>query len=322
MAADRKIVMNDQREKGQERRARQVSRRDALKTGGALALGLVGTAAGQPARAATAVRGVSTSLIRFATVRTIVDGGLLQDLLPHFKTQTGHRVGVVYVGDDVYGQARSGKVDIAFSHFGHKEVEAFITKGFGQWPRAVLFNQITLMIPPHDPAQVRGLADPLQAFHRIARTRSPFVVNHLEGLEYLADTLWHAIGRPKKAGWYLDRKLKGEAAMRMAAVKGGYTLWGITPFLVGQRHNHLALVPVVFDDPLFQRIMVSIVVNPARFPHANIAGALTFQQYLLNTATQARIQAFRHPGITHPIFWPAGRNNAPALLPLGGGPGK
>jgi hypothetical protein len=34
---------------------------------------------------------------------------------------------------------------------------------------------------PGDPAQVEGLSDLVEAFRRIAQTKSPFIVNDLEG---------------------------------------------------------------------------------------------------------------------------------------------
>ncbi|MDQ6783169.1 MAG: hypothetical protein M3063_06965, partial [Actinomycetota bacterium] len=64
-----------------------------------------------------------------------------------------------------------------------------------------------------------------------------------------------------------------------------------------------------------QRIMVTIVVNPDKVPGLNEKGATAFQDYLLSVETQAKIRAFRTPGIDQPIFWPAGRNNQTEFLP-------
>jgi tungstate transport system substrate-binding protein len=252
--------------------------------------------------------------VRLATVTTIKDGGLLGDLLADFEQQFGYRV-ETYIGNDIYNQARAGKADLVFSHLGHRDTQSFMADRLGQWPRTVLFNQIALIIPTSDPANIRGVSDPVEAFRRIAETESPFVVHDSEGLTYLVDTLWHAAGRPPKGDWYIDVGLRQEQAMKMASEKGAYTVWGVTPFLVSQQKNGFDLQPLIFSDPLFQRIMVSIVVNPEHFPDANIEGAMAFQQYLLAPATQARIRAFRYPSIDQPIFWPAGRNNASDLLP-------
>jgi tungstate transport system substrate-binding protein len=261
----------------------------------------------------SAVVSATSSVVRLATVTTIKDGGLLPELLADFEKQTGLRV-EVYVGNDVYGQARAGKADVVFSHLGHRDAQAFMEEGLGQWPRTILFNQLALLVPSTDPAGVRGMTDPVEIFRRIAQTRSPFVVNQSEGLKYVVETLWHAAGRPDKGDWYIDAGLNNEQAAQRAAQRGGYTIWGLTPFLVAQQRSGVDLQPLVPKDPLFQRIMVAIVVNPDKFPGANIEGAAAFQQYLLAPETQARILTFRYPGFDQPMFWPAGRNNASDLL--------
>jgi ABC-type tungstate transport system permease subunit len=71
----------------------------------------------------------------------------------------------------------------------------------------------------------------------------------------------------------------------------------------------------VLGDPLLQRIMVSIAVNPDKVSGVNTDGVKAFQQYLLDPITQARIRDFRLPGIDQQIWWPAGRNNAGYVLP-------
>ena len=77
----------------------------------------------------------------------------------------------------------------------------------------------------------------------------------------------------------------------------------------------MELQPFVLNDPLLQRIMVSVVVDSEKAPGANVTGAKALQQYLLDPATQARIRASRLPGIDQQIWWPAGRNNASSVLP-------
>lgn len=71
---------------------------------------------------------------------------------------------------------------------------------------------------------------------------------------------------------------------------------------------------LVLRDPLLQRVMVSVVVNPARISGVDEAGALAFERFLLDPSTQARIRQFRHHGLTEQTWWPAGRNNAGAEL--------
>ena len=280
----------------------------AMAVGGALASCSQGTSS-EPESSTDAETTTLTSLVRLSSVVTPQDGGLYDDLLPDFERQTGYQVELT-TGEDVYGPARNGQADVVLSHYGHEDAQTFVQDGLGQWPQTVFFNQHTLLGPPSDPARVQGLTDLVEAFRRIARTRSPFVVNNTEGIKYLTDVLWEAAGSPAKEGWYSDQGLQGQDAIAKAAQHGGYVLWGLTPFLRTQKQNRLDLQPLVLNDPLLQRIMVTVAVNPKEVPGVNVTGAEAFQQYLLDPVTQAQIRAFRLPGIDEQIWWPAGRNNA------------
>ena len=76
----------------------------------------------------------------------------------------------------------------------------------------------------------------------------------------------------------------------------------------------LGMEALVVGDPMFPRVMVSIVVNAARIPGINEEAALAFERFLLEPATQARIRTFRHHGLAAQTWWPAGRNNAGSEL--------
>jgi tungstate transport system substrate-binding protein len=129
------------------------------------------------------------------------------------------------------------------------------------------------------------------------------------------EILWNSAGQPDKEGWYLDQSLAKEDAIAAAAQQEGYVLWGLTPFLKSQQQNKAELHPLVLNDPLLQRIMVTIAVDADKVSGINTQGAKAFQQYLLDPVTQARIRDFRLPGIDHQIWWPAGRENAGYVLP-------
>jgi tungstate transport system substrate-binding protein len=252
--------------------------------------------------------------VRLSTVKTIQDGGLLDALIAGFEKQSGYRV-AVHTGEEVYQFAREGNADLVFSHWGHREAQAFLEDGLGEWPQAVLSNSSAFIGPLDDPAGVATAADPVEALRRIAESKSPFIVNDIDGVKYLTEMLWHAAGKPDKAGWYLDQGLAKAEAVDAAAKLKGYTIWGATPFLKYQKANGLALRIMPMRDSSLQRLMVSVLVNPAKVPGVNVAGAKALQAYLLDPATQALIRAFRVPGVDQPLFWPQGRTNASAILP-------
>lgn len=322
--------MNEQQTRGNEQRdPLPLSRRHLLKSGAALSLGIAGTGIGGSSILSACSGGTSSthgaglsgrgtpgnrSLIRIITVITPAESGLLDTLLSTFEKQTTYQTHVTFA-QDVYSPARAGKSDVVISHYGHQDVSSFILNGYGHWPLAVFSNQLALIGPPGDPAQVRGLTDLVQAYRQIAHTHAPYIVNAIPELVYLNDILWDATGFAPSGTWYLAQGLQKGAAIQAAARKGGYTLWGVTPFLTFQQQHHVSLEPLLLGDPILQRMMVAIVVNAQKVSGVNEAGAMALQQYLLTPAAQAQVRTFRVPGIEQELWWPAGRNNEDDSLP-------
>jgi len=254
--------------------------------------------------------------LRVAVVNT--PDVLLDALIPAFEQITGYDV-VLEIGEGAYDAARQGRADLVIAHYGHADTEAFIAQGLGRWPRMVFSNQAVLVGPSSDPAGVRGLPDAATAIGRIAERGGEFLVNNAPTERYLADVLWRLAGSPAKSRWQVDLQLRDQTAIETAARRGAYTLWGLVPFvrLLQQRAGQqrpLGLEPLVLRDPMLQRVMVSVVVNPARVAGVDEAGALAFERYLIDPSTQARIRQFRHHGLTEQTWWPAGRNNAGSEL--------
>ena len=246
-------------------------------------------------------------VVRLALVNVPED--VLRPLLPEFQAKTGMRAEIVYTGNDPFTEAREGKADLVISHYGHEGVQPFVEAGLGLWPHPVFANQVALLGPSRDPAHVRGLTDAAEAIRRIAGSACPFQVNNAAGIKYIEDILWMSAGSPDKDKWYIRSDLSGPAAVRAAAEKGAYVIWGLPPFLRLKRQTPMDLEPLVVADSLFQRIMVSTIVNANKVPGVHIEGAKALQDFLLEPSTQARIRAFRYPDFDQQAWWPAGRHN-------------
>jgi tungstate transport system substrate-binding protein len=247
--------------------------------------------------------------VRLALVPVPED--VLGPLLPKFQAQTGIKASIVYTGRDPFGFAREGKADLVVSHYGHEGVEPFVMGGFGIWPHPVFANQIVLLGPSSDPARVRGLTDPVEAFRRIARSKARFVVNDSPGLRYVEDIIAAGAGEARSWELYTNRNVQGLEAAREADKLQGYLFWGLPPYLRLKREGELkALEPLVVSSPLFQRIMVSIVVDGAKVKGVNMDAARKFERFLLSAETQAAIEAFRYPDFPHQAWWAAGRHNS------------
>lgn len=267
--------------------------------------------------------------VRLAVVPSPEGTGLLRALLPDFERESGYRV-VISPSSEPYDVATAGQADLVISHYGHHAgVEAFVTKGLGLWPRPVFANQIAIIGPTDDPAQIRGLQDAAEAFRRITEKGSPFqfVSNNDSVMKYLESTLWDAAGRPAKGSWYVDQGVAEATGMALAARIQAYYIFALPPFLTWQQgclnenarrdNRELPSTPcmkalVLVGMPA--RIMVSIVVNPEKFPAVNLTGATALQDYLLRPAVQARIESFRDSRSKLQLWRGAGLHNSAAAL--------
>src|SRR5262249_53688857 len=143
----------------------------------------------------------------------------------------------------------------------------------------------------------------------IARSESLFVTNNVASLNALVEVLWEGAGRPNRGEWYLNLGLEGADAMEAASSLGAYTVWGADPFISYRRGHSLNLELLCVNDPILQRMMVSVVVNPERIPGVNLEGARALESYLLAASTQARIQQFRYPDFDSVLWWSSGLQN-------------
>lgn len=247
--------------------------------------------------------------IRLAAVFAPQMSGMIDILIHDFRKTSGLDVEVV-TGMDIYDRARAGEADIVISHCGFGEVEKFVLDGYGRWPRTVFSNQMVLIGPKNDPAHVRGSKNATEAFRRIADTKIPFVPNALPAVMDLTDYLWESAGQPNKEGWFLEPEESKGRAIRLAESKGGYVIWGAPPFLRFAQKHETQMQILFADDPIFQRDMCSVVVNPDKIPGANEKSATAFEKYLLSPRAQAQIAAFRTPDAKDlQLWWPAALHN-------------
>lgn len=132
---------------------------------------------------------------------------------------------------------------------------------------------------------------------------------------YLSDVLIAAARAPSLKIVDLPEAREQEA-VRAAARVGGYVLWGAIPFYIrGREDPELSSVEVLsYADPIFQRVMVTVLISPAKCPDLNQAGAQALQRYLLEPRTQARLRAFRMAGVPFQVWWPAGRHNSGSFI--------
>ena len=250
----------------------------------------------------------ASNTVRLAIVNTPVYSGLMSFLLEDFEQQTGFHVDVTN-GRDVFTLAKSEKADIVIAHFGKENLDQFVLGGFGEWPYMVFSNQAAIIGPASDPANIRNLSDASLALKKIVMSQSKFIVNPQPGVDYLTDILWKKAGEPDKTNWIVEKDADPKIVTELADLQQAYFIWGAVPFLKFKNKHGSSLEMLVVNDPLLQRVMCSVIVNPEKWGNANYSGAKKLQDYLLSASTQAKITSFRMMGSTAQLWWPAGRDN-------------
>lgn len=241
--------------------------------------------------------------ILLATTTSTQDSGLLDELLPHFEKEKGLRVKVVAVGTgEALAMGERGDADVLLVH-ARKAEDDFMARGLGSLRLDVMHNDFLLVGPSADPAGARN-ADVSDAFARIAKSAAPFASRgDRSGTHKKQQELWKAAGIAAEGqAWYLSAGQGMGETLRLASEKHAYTLVDRGTWLA--QRNKVKLQPIAEGDPRLFNPYGVIVVNPARFPKVNAAGAEALARWLVAPETQRRIGAFGVNRFGQPLFFP------------------
>ena len=245
--------------------------------------------------------GLTLASERFLTVASTTsteNSGLFDAILPVFERQSGIAVRVVAVGTgQAIRMAERGDADILFVHHRPSE-ERFVADGFGVERHEVMHNDFVLVGPQNDPAGVRRASDVVGALARIAARRAPFASRGDDsGTNKREMTLWRAAGidaRAASGGWYRETGSGMGTTLNIASGMGAYTLTDRGTWLSFNNKGDLRIL-VEGDRRLYNPYGV-ILVNPGRHPHVKAAEGKAFIDWLLSTAGQRAIAAYRIDG--------------------------
>jgi tungstate transport system substrate-binding protein len=239
--------------------------------------------------------------LTLATTTSTRDTGLLDVLVPLFRTQTGIEVKVVAVGS---GQAlelgRRGDADLLLVHDTAGE-QRFMDDGFGSSRQAVMYNDFVVVGPAADPAAVKGAAV-AEAFGRISRRGEPFVSRGDEsGTHQKEKALWRQAGIEPQGDWYLRAGAGMGQVLRIAAEKRAYTLSDRGTFLA--QRTGLDLEVLNEGDPVLLNPYSVIVVSPDKHAHVHSEAARKFADFLLSADGRQAIGEFGKDKFGQPLFF-------------------
>ena len=247
--------------------------------------------------------------ITMASTTSTEQSGLFGHLLPAFKQATNIDIKVVAVGTgQAIDMAKRGDADVLFVHDTAAE-EKFVAEGFAARRFPVMYNDFVLIGPKNDPAGTKG-NDIVAALKKIAASNAPFVSRgDKSGTDAAERRLWTQTGLAE-SGQQVPNDRKGSGykecgcgmgpALNIAASSGAYVLSDRGTWLSFKNKADLAVV-VEGDKRLFNQYGV-MVVNPAKFPNRNTAGAQKFVDWVISPQGQASIAAYKING--EQLFFP------------------
>jgi tungstate transport system substrate-binding protein len=232
------------------------------------------------------------------------NSGLFQHLLPVFTKRTGIAVRVVAVGTGhAIKNAANGGGDVLFGHDKPSE-EQFVTEGNGVRRFDVMYKDLILVGPAHDPARIAGSKDIVAAFKRIAEAKALFVSRGDDSGTHKSELrLWKDAGVDVKAAsgtWYREAGSGMGATINTGVDMGAYVFTDRATWSSFQNRGEYKIA-VEGDHKLFKQYGV-ILVNPAKHPKVKKTEGQVFIDWLLSTEGQNTIKTFKINGEQH--FFP------------------
>ncbi len=242
-----------------------------------------------------------------ATTTSLNDSGLLDDLVPLFEAETGVNVKVIAVGTGAaLRMAELGNADALLVHAPEAE-RALVASGDIVNRRLVAYNDFLIVGPPLDPAGLAGERSVLAALRRLwaaAEAGDALFLSRGDdsGTHKRELALWAAAGLTPNGDWYLESGQGMGASLQVADQREAYVLSDRATFL--SLSANLALVSVVERDPLLINLYSVMQVNPEK-GEINAEPAAQWAAFLIRSAVQERIGAFRREEFGRSLFVPA-----------------
>lgn len=262
-------------------------------------------AAAEPtAMVAPTIRAGTPDRLILATTTSTQDSGLLEYLLPDFEKEFNTKVDVIAVGT---GQAlqlgKDGNADVLLVHARAQE-DAFMKDGHGTRREDVMYNDFVIVGPESDPAGLKGMTSAVDAFKKIAETKSPFISRgDKSGTNTKELSIWKSAEITPEGNWYISAGQGMGEVLTMAAEQQAYTLSDRATYLARTKKG-LALQVLVEKDKTLLNPYGVITVNPDKGPQINTDLANKFLEWIISVPVQQKISEFGKADFGQSLFVP------------------
>jgi tungstate transport system substrate-binding protein len=233
--------------------------------------------------------------IKCASTTSTQNSGLFDYLLPLFNKKTGITVDVVAVGTGAAIEiGKRGDADVVLVHAKNQELKA-VAEGFFVNRHDVMYNDFVIIGPPSDPAKIKVLKSAVEAFKKIAASKSPFVSRgDKSGTHTKELAIWKQAGiDPKGQKWYMEVGQGMAKTQRVANEKRAYTLTDRGTWLATKDKDKLEMVVVLEGDPVLFNQYGVMAVNPAKHKNVKNKEAMVFINWLISPEGQKAIGDYK-----------------------------
>jgi len=249
--------------------------------------------------------------IILATTTSTQDSGLLDELLPAFKDDSGYKVKVIAVGSgEALAMADRGDADAVLAHAPSSE-EELVDKGSVVNRQLVMHNNFVILGPADDPAGIKGMESATEALTTIADQEAPFISRGDDsGTDKLEKSLWKkAELDPTGQGWYEESGQGMGATLTIANQRGAYTVSDRGTYRA--QSENLELEVLVEGDAVLLNVYHVMQVNPDQFDGVDAEGGQAFVEFMASDAAQEIVRDFGVEKFGQPLFIPdAGKSES------------
>lgn len=237
---------------------------------------------------------MSQTTLKLATTTSTYETGLLDHILKPFEEKNNIKVHIISVGT---GKAirlgENGDADIILVH-ARKAEDKFVQAGFGVNRRDVMYNDFVIVGPENDPAGIKGLKNPGEAYQKIHDIGHDFISRGDDSGTHKKERLiWAELGlEPDKESnvWYMESGQGQAATLRIADEKGAYAMIDRGTFLFNKSNVRLKIL-VEGGKALLNPYGI-IAVSPYHHPHAKYEEAMALIAWMTTPSCQEMIAHF------------------------------
>ncbi|HEY5526783.1 MAG TPA: substrate-binding domain-containing protein [Candidatus Anoxymicrobiaceae bacterium] len=241
-----------------------------------------------------AAAGCGTTTVRVAAPQSLADSGVLNSLVTGFAKTNKVSVEVVPAKTSAAAlkAASSGKADVALV-CAPMAVSEFVKNGYGVKDVPVMYNDLIVVGPASDPAQIKGLDCPAKSVKKIGTAGSTFVISGTgSDIDSKVTMYWQKAGLdPAGKAWYITTGKDKVSTLKTAGQKQAYTIIDRQTFM--QNKSKVPLVELVTGCAMLMNQYSAVQVNSTKVTGVDSKVASQFVNYVTSKAGQDAIGSFK-----------------------------